>query len=234
MAFQKGTITKKMRIVQILAGSIFFLCPFSSAEENPRGLPPADSATYIPQLGGVRNKTMHNQYGQKKELKVLASKLLILATQQEYKIEDQDKMDLTSFDLDMHIELVIDPSWYKGSDYAPWANDAPYGWKEGTLSFVIYHDLVKINDAKPRPRDPRYIVRLEPIKALEDQAREAVVDLEITVVESEDIFSASLSEAKKRYDIVFLPKQERKLFPLFKRTLAEYLQRKLPGRIILC
>ncbi len=94
--------------------------------------------------------------------KVLASKLLVPATQQQYKIEDQDKMCLTSFDLDLHIELIIDPSWYKGSDYAPWANDVPYGWKEGTISFAIYHDLIKLEDGKPWPRDNRYIVRLEP------------------------------------------------------------------------
>jgi hypothetical protein len=94
--------------------------------------------------------------------KVLASKLLVPSTQQEYKIEDQDRMSLTSFDLDMHIELIVDPSWYKGSDYAPWANDVPYGWKEGTISFVIYHDLVRLRDSAPWPRDNRYLVRLEP------------------------------------------------------------------------
>jgi hypothetical protein len=94
--------------------------------------------------------------------KVLASKLLVPSTQQQYKIEDQERMGLTSFDLDLHIELVIDPSWYKGSDYAPWVNDVPYGWKEGTISFAIYHDLVKLKDGSPWPRDNRYLVRLEP------------------------------------------------------------------------
>ncbi len=94
--------------------------------------------------------------------KVLASKLLVPATQQQYKVEDQERMSLTLFDLDMHIELIIDPSWFKGSDYAPWANDVPYGWREGTISFAIYHDLVRIKDGQPWPRDNRYIVRLEP------------------------------------------------------------------------
>jgi hypothetical protein len=94
--------------------------------------------------------------------KLLASKLLLPSTQQEYKVEDQDSMGLTSFDLDMHIELVVDPSWYKGSDYAPWANDTPYGWKEGTISFAIYHDLIKLRDGEPWARDNRYIVGLEP------------------------------------------------------------------------
>jgi hypothetical protein len=94
--------------------------------------------------------------------KVLASKLLLPATQQQYKFEEQEKMGLTLYDLDMHIELVVDPSWYKGSDYAPWANDVPYGWREGTVSFMIYHNLVKLKDGDPWPRDGRYLVRLEP------------------------------------------------------------------------
>jgi hypothetical protein len=94
--------------------------------------------------------------------KVLASKLLVPSTQQEYKVEDQEKMGLTLFDLDMHIELVVDPSWYKGSDYAPWTNGVPYGWEEGTISFMIYHDLVKLKNGEAWPRDNRYLVRLEP------------------------------------------------------------------------
>ncbi|MBE0557095.1 MAG: hypothetical protein IH628_07660, partial [Proteobacteria bacterium] len=93
--------------------------------------------------------------------KVLASKLLRPATQQEYKVTDQDKMTLTDFDLDMHIELVVDPSWFKGSDFAPWATDVRFGWTHGTISFMIYHDLVRLKDGEPWPRDNRYIVGLE-------------------------------------------------------------------------
>jgi len=53
----------------ILWGTLFLsLVSFSWAEENSRGLPPADNATYIPQLGGLLNETMRNQYGQKKDL----------------------------------------------------------------------------------------------------------------------------------------------------------------------
>jgi len=94
--------------------------------------------------------------------KVLASKLLKPSTQQEYKIAEQDKMCLTRFDLDLHIELVVDPSWFKGSDFTPWANGVPYGWKEGTIAFMVYDDLIKLKDGEPWPRDDRYIVRLEP------------------------------------------------------------------------
>lgn len=94
--------------------------------------------------------------------KILASKLLIPSTQQEYHIEDQDKMCLTDFDLDIHIEITTQPSYNKESDYSPWVNDVPYGWQHGIISFAVYNDLVKVEDGKPWPKDERYIVRLEP------------------------------------------------------------------------
>ena len=93
--------------------------------------------------------------------KVLASKLLKPATQQEYKVAKQDDYCLTDFDLDMHIELIVDPDYLKASDFAPWANDVPYGWKEGTVSLAVYSNLIKVEDGKPWPEDNRYIVRLE-------------------------------------------------------------------------
>jgi hypothetical protein len=72
------------------------------------------------------------------------------------------------------------------------------------------------------------------IRALEHKAREMDVSLEIESIESEDVFSACLAEAKKGYEIIFLPKQEKKLFPIFKKTLAAYLKKKLPGEIVSC
>ncbi|HOO90757.1 MAG TPA: hypothetical protein PLA74_08025 [Syntrophales bacterium] len=93
--------------------------------------------------------------------KVLASKLLVPSTQQEYKSAEQDKMCLTSLDLDLHIELIVDPMWFNGSDYAPWVNAVPYGWDDGTISFAVFSDLVKVENGKPWPMDERYIVGLE-------------------------------------------------------------------------
>ncbi len=93
--------------------------------------------------------------------KILASKLLLPVTQQEYKVTDIDKMTLTDFNLDMHIELVVNPSMFKGSDWVPWSNDAPFGWENGTVSLMIYHDLVKLKNGDPWPRDNRYTVGLE-------------------------------------------------------------------------
>jgi len=94
--------------------------------------------------------------------KVLASKLLIPSTPQEYHVSMMDQMSLTLIDLDMHIELVVEPSWGKYSDFAPWTTAVPYGWEEGIVNFAIYDDLVKVENGKPWPRDERYIVRLEP------------------------------------------------------------------------
>ena len=94
--------------------------------------------------------------------KVLASKLLRPSTQQEYHVAHQDDMSLTLLDLDMHIELIVEPDWMKYSDFAPWTTSVPYGWPEGTVVFAIYDDLIKVEDGKPWPRDERYIVRLEP------------------------------------------------------------------------
>jgi hypothetical protein len=72
------------------------------------------------------------------------------------------------------------------------------------------------------------------IQALEQSAGKMGVSLEVHTLESEDILSASLAEAKKGYGIIFLPKTRKRLFPLFKKTLAEYLQNKIPAKIIPC
>jgi hypothetical protein len=93
--------------------------------------------------------------------KVLGSKLLVPSTQQEYHVADQDKMSLTLFDEDLHIELAVEPSWSKYSDFAPWTTGVPFGWEQGTVNLAVYDRLIKVQDGKPWPRDDRYIVRLE-------------------------------------------------------------------------
>lgn len=93
---------------------------------------------------------------------VLASKLLVPATQQEYKLQDAEQMSLTLMNLDMHIELTVEPDWAKYSDFAPWVNGVPFGWEDGTVVMSIYDDLIEVKNGKPWPRDERYIVKLEP------------------------------------------------------------------------
>jgi len=110
------------------------------------------------------------------------------------------------------------------------------------LTSNLYHyghqDLVA---TRPSKRQFLLYIRDEVLRsgeaeaqALKETAREMGISLEICTIESEDIFSIALAEANKEYDTVFLPKQEKKLFPLFKPTLAEYLQKKTSSKIIPC
>ena len=63
----KAELGKK---IAFLIGAVFLLTGPAVlwAEENPRGLDPSMEATYMPDLGGVRNTIWHNQYGQKRDL----------------------------------------------------------------------------------------------------------------------------------------------------------------------
>jgi hypothetical protein len=101
-----------------------------------------------------------------------------------------------------------------------------------------HHDLVA---TRPSKREFLLHIRKEVLergetvaRALEDKAREMSVSLEIETVESDDRFSTSLAEAKKGYEIIFLPKEAKTLFPLFKSTLDSYLKNKTPGAIVAC
>ena len=66
------------------------------------------------------------------------------------------------------------------------------------------------------------------------KADEMGISLEIDPVETDDVISTVISEAKKGYDEIYLPKEEKKLFPIFKRTMEQRLKRKAPGRVISC
>ena len=66
------------------------------------------------------------------------------------------------------------------------------------------------------------------------KAGEMGISLEIDPVETDDVISTVIAEAKKGYDQIYLPKEEKKLFPIFKRTMAQHLKRKVPGRVISC
>jgi len=101
-----------------------------------------------------------------------------------------------------------------------------------------HHDLIA---TRPSKREFLLHIRNEVLErgkaqseALQNAAREAGVSLEMKTVESEDIFPACTAEAGKGYARIFLPKQERKLFPLFQKNLATFLKKKTSSEIILC
>ncbi len=66
------------------------------------------------------------------------------------------------------------------------------------------------------------------------KAEEMGISLEIEPVETDDVISTVIAEAEKGYDEIYLPKEEKKLFPIFKRTMEQHLRRKAPGRVISC
>ena len=69
---------------------------------------------------------------------------------------------------------------------------------------------------------------------LREKARNMGIPLKIESVETDDIVSTVITEAKKGYEKIFLPKEKRKLFPIFKRTIEQHLRREVSSLIISC
>ena len=94
---------------------------------------------------------------------VLAEKLVRPSTPQGYKDGEgrQEEYSLTLPEQDMHIEIMLDSDYLSNSDFVPTSVDVPYGWTEGTLSFVIYEDLLTLRNGQPWPLDGRFKVGLE-------------------------------------------------------------------------
>ncbi|WP_207261397.1 hypothetical protein [Desulfovibrio sp. Huiquan2017] len=95
---------------------------------------------------------------------VLAEKLVRPTTAQEYKTrpDEVDKYQLTVPELDMRVEIVIDPTFLKDSDFVPWSTGKAHGYSSGNFSFVVYRGLVTVRNGEPWPLDTRYNVVLEP------------------------------------------------------------------------
>ena len=94
---------------------------------------------------------------------VHAEKLIRPSSPQGYKDREDQKDDyhLTIPELDMRVEIMVHPEFLKHSDFMPTANDVPYAWQDGVLSFVVYDKLVTLKNGQPWPLDPRYKVGLE-------------------------------------------------------------------------
>ncbi|MDD4648558.1 MAG: hypothetical protein PHO79_00825 [Desulfoplanes sp.] len=95
--------------------------------------------------------------------KILAEKLIQPATAQNYKNRNDEKgkyaLDVPGED--MRVEIVIDPTFLKNSDFIPWSTGKAHGFGSGNLSFVIYRNLITVQNNQPWPLDKRYNVVLE-------------------------------------------------------------------------
>ena len=71
-------------------------------------------------------------------------------------------------------------------------------------------------------------------RVLKERARKRKISLEVRPIETEEVASAVVAEAKKGYGIIFLPKEKKKLFPLLEKTLGQHLRKKTSSQIIEC
>ena len=69
---------------------------------------------------------------------------------------------------------------------------------------------------------------------LRERARNMGVSLEIDPVETDDVISTVIAEAKKGYEKIFLPKEKKKLFPIFEKPVEQHLKREVSSLIISC
>jgi len=95
---------------------------------------------------------------------VIAEKLVKPTSAQEYKsrMDEKERYHLTIPEEDMRIEIVMDPSFLKDSDFVPWSTSKSHGYSKGYFSFVVYRDLVTVKNGQPWPLDSRWNVMLEP------------------------------------------------------------------------
>jgi len=96
--------------------------------------------------------------------KVYAEKLVKPITAQNYKSDpkEKDKYHLTIPELDIRIEIALQPPFLKNSDFMPWSSSQSHGFPQGTFRFVIYRKLVTLRNGEAWPLDDRYRVLLEP------------------------------------------------------------------------
>jgi len=67
----------------------------------------------------------------------------------------KEKYQLTIPEEDKRIEIVMDPSCLKDSDFMSWATGKSHGYSTGNFSFVVYRDMVTVKNAEAWPLDKR-------------------------------------------------------------------------------
>jgi hypothetical protein len=73
---------------------------------------------------------------------------------------------------------------------------------------------------------------LETTKMLRQKAIQYGVSFEIKKVETDDPSSAALEEARGDYDRVFIGKEKKKIFPLFKKSMGQLLRKNVTVPVV--
>jgi hypothetical protein len=109
---------------------------------------------------------------------------------------------------------------------------------DSDLYFYGHNDLVA-----PRLNKQRFLLYIREqvlekggIEAQEirEKALSMGVSLEIDPVETDDLVSTVIAEAKKGYEMIYLAREKKRLFPLLKRNLARELRKAVAARIVEC
>jgi hypothetical protein len=105
-------------------------------------------------------------------------------------------------------------------------------------SNLYHYGHVDLIATRPSKRDFLLYIREEMVARAESEAerlqglaRGQGISLEIRSVETEDVRSTVVGEAKRGYCAVFMPLQKRKIFPLLERNLGRELKKKAPCRV---
>jgi hypothetical protein len=110
------------------------------------------------------------------------------------------------------------------------------------LTSNLYHwgsnDNILSGPAKMRfighVREEVFSKSLESKKMLEEKALRCGTELEIHTIETRDPVAAVLNEARGEYDRIFMVKERKRLFPIFKKTIAGQLQKQTAIPVSVC
>lgn len=69
---------------------------------------------------------------------------------------------------------------------------------------------------------------------LEKKAETSGISMEFKSIESENPDGVVLAEARRGYDAIFIPREKKRTFPLFAKTLSQKLRKKSFENIIVC
>ena len=107
----------------------------------------------------------------------------------------------------------------------------------GSNLYFYVNDIILVGPAKQRFRsyihDEMMGRARDREKELQTKADEKGISLEFGIVDSDDSESIVLEEASKGYDAIFLT-GGRRVFPLFKKTLAQHLLKNGCKNVIQC
>jgi hypothetical protein len=71
-------------------------------------------------------------------------------------------------------------------------------------------------------------------RQLQEKALDIGISIEIDPVETDDVLSTVIAEAKRGYERVYLAKEKKKLFPLLRKHLATQLRKEFAGQVVEC